>query len=86
MTSRKPLWTLIAALMLFVALASACGCGRTVLLPDDSPIRVGPGTTGKAYRLIEGEWRVSDRAIQYPEGWYVIPPRFVEPGELDGKK
>jgi len=82
MASLKPLWTLIAALTLLLALASVCACGRTVLLPDDSPLRVGPGTTGKAYQLIEGEWRVTERAIDYPEGWYVIPPRFVKPGEL----
>lgn len=72
----------IAALMLSLALASACGCGRTVLVPEDAPMRVGPGTTGKAYLLIDGEWTISSQRIAYPEGWYVVPPRFVHPEEF----
>lgn len=45
-------------------------------------MRVGPGTTGKAYLLIEDEWTISSQRIAYPEGWYVVPPRFVHPGEF----
>lgn len=82
MLNRRSPLTPIAALMLCLALASACGCGRTVIVPEDSPMRVGPGTTGKAYLLIEDEWTISSQRIAYPEGWYVVPPRFVHPGEF----
>lgn len=78
----SPTW-LIAAAALWSALGSGCGSGRTVLVADDSPIRVGPGTTGPAYQLIDGEWVLGSEPISYPEGWYVVPPRFVEPDDLE---
>ena len=82
MRSQRRLWTPIAALSACCALASGYGCGRTVLVSDDSPMRIGPGTTGKAYQLVEGEWRLGAERITYPEGWYVVPPRFVDPDDL----
>ena len=78
---RRP-WWLIAALTACGALASAYGCGRTVLVTDDSPIRIGPATTGRVYRLIEGDWVLSDDRVKLPEGWYAVPPRFVLPEDL----
>jgi len=73
-------------LMLLLASALACGCGRTVLVPEDAPIRIGPGTTGKAYLLIDGEWTISAEKIVYPEGWYAVPPRFVHPEDFLSKE
>lgn len=62
-----------------VALAFASGCGsRTVLVPESSPIRVGPGMTGRIYILNEDEWMLSDEPASVPEGWYLVPPSYVE--------
>ncbi len=64
-------------LMVFIALVIGCAPGRTVLVTDDSPLRIGPETTGQVYRLIDGDWVLSDDRVQLPEGWYAVPPRFV---------
>ena len=51
-------------------------------MADDSPVRIGPGTTGRVYRLVDGQWRLSPDRVTLPEGWYVIPPRFVRPADF----
>jgi len=84
MRSRASRWTPIAALAISIALAAGCGSGRTVLVAEDSPSRVGPNVSGPAYTLIDDEWTRTDGRIEYPEGWYVVPPRFVRPGEVGG--
>lgn len=61
-----------------LALAFASGCGRTVLVSEASPIRMGPRTTGRIYALVDGEWRLSNNEVTIPEGWYAVPPSFVE--------
>lgn len=66
-----------------VALTLMTGCQRPVLIPDDSPVRIGPGVTGRAYTLTGGDWRLTDRAVAYPEGWYVVPLRFVNRQEFE---
>jgi hypothetical protein len=75
---------LIAIALLSIGLASGCAGGRTVLVADDSPVRIGPGTTGTVYHLVDSEWRLSPDRVTLPEGWYVIPPRFVHPGDFEG--
>ena len=55
------------------------GCSRTVLVPESSPIRIGKDCRSKVYTLIEGEWIESANTVQIPEGWYCVPPSFVEP-------
>lgn len=69
-------------LLCWLGLVSGCASGRTVLVADDSPIRIGPDVTGRVYVLTDGAWRLSAERLQLPEGWYCIPPRFVESGEL----
>jgi len=69
-------------LTLFVASAIGCASGRTVLVTDDSPVRIGPKTTGHVYCMIDGDWVLSDDRVQLPEGWYAMPPRFVHPEDL----
>lgn len=59
------------------ALASASGCERTALVGESSPMRVGPRVKGRVYLFLDGEWRVG-APIDYPEGWYLVPPSFVE--------
>lgn len=73
----------IVMLTLCAALATACAPGRTVLISDDAPVRIGPETTGRIYTLIDGEWVLSDTPVQLPEGWYAVPPRFVRPEDFD---
>ena len=83
MRRRRRHWRRIAIALLSIALASGCAPGRTVLVTDDSPVRIGPGTTGTVYRLIDGRWRLSPDRVTLPEGWYVVPPRFVHPEDFE---
>ena len=68
-----------------LALASASGCGgnRVVFVPDQAPVRTGPGIKGRVWTLEGDQWRLSDSAVQIPEGMYLVSPRWVE--ETDGK-
>jgi hypothetical protein len=67
-----------ALLCLGLALAFASGCGRTVLVPESSPVRIGPDVQSRVYTLQGGEWMLSDNKVALPEGWYCVPPSFVE--------
>lgn len=69
-------WTAIGLAAL--ALASASGCARTVLVNEGSPVRIGPKTEARVYALIDGEWTLSENVLNIPEGWYLVPPSFVE--------
>lgn len=60
------------------AAISAIGCARTVLVPEGAPIRIGPATSGRVYTLDDGEWVLSGNRVSLPEGWYVVPPSFVD--------
>ena len=44
-------------------------------------MRVGPMVTGRVYHRLAGEWVLSQNAIAIPEGWYLVPPSFVEQEE-----
>jgi hypothetical protein len=69
---------LIATAFAAAVLAFASGCGsRTVFIPEDSPIRIGPRTQAKVYTLQSGEWVLSNNTVTIPEGWYCVPPSFV---------
>jgi hypothetical protein len=63
-----------------VVLAGACasGCTRTVLVSEGSPLRIGPDVVGRVYIRKDGGWELSDKRIVVPEGWYLVPPSFVE--------
>jgi hypothetical protein len=70
----------IAALFAALAVASATGCTRTILVPEASPIRLGPDARARVY-AVDPEtkaWRLSDHPVSIPEGWYCVPPSFVE--------
>jgi hypothetical protein len=54
------------------------GCSRVVLVTEASPIRIGPDCQAQVYTLIDGEWRLGDNRVVIPEGWYVVPPSFVD--------
>lgn len=59
-----------------LALLFASGCRQTVLVPDGSPMRSAK-LTGTVLQRIDGEW-VESGQVEIPEGWYLVPPRFVE--------
>ena len=56
----------------------ASGCTRTVLVPESSPIRIGPATRARIYAMTDGEWELGANCVEIPEGWYCVPPSFVE--------
>lgn len=73
-------WILTWAAIVFagLVLGFASGCSRTVLVPESSPIRIGPETRARVYALDGGEWVLSENRVEIPEGWYCVPPSFVE--------
>jgi len=73
-------WMLINGLIFFAALVLAflAGCNRAVFIPESSPIRMGPSVKGKVYLLLDGQWTLTDNQVQIPEGWYCVPPSFVQ--------
>lgn len=75
--ARAILW-LIASVCAVLVLASEFGCSRTVLVSEASPIRVGPDCASKVYTKTEDGWRLSDNKVTIPEGWYCVPPSYVE--------
>lgn len=66
------------ALCIALVLASVNGCTRAVLVSESSPIRTGPEVRGHVYVREPEGWRLSDNAVTIPEGWYCVPPSFVE--------
>jgi hypothetical protein len=78
--SRAAPWILTWTAVVFAALAiaSASGCARTVLVSEGSPVRIGPKATARVYALVAGEWELSENRVEIPEGWYLVPPSFVE--------
>lgn len=68
---------LLTVLSALVA-GSVAGCARPVLISEDAPIRIGPDTEGCVYILLDGEWTLTDEPVELPEGWYAVPPSFVD--------
>lgn len=74
------MWTVIVLAAGVLAFASGCG-SRAVFIPDQSPVRLGPGIKGRVWMLVDGQWTLSNNSIELPEGMYIVPPRFVEETE-----
>jgi hypothetical protein len=74
----RSMLTWIAIVSALLALASASGCGRTVLVKEGSPIRIGPDAKARVYVLVGGEWTLSNESIAVPEGWYLVSPEWVD--------
>ena len=72
--------TLIVILFAVLVLAFAIGCGssRTVFVPEESPMRTGPNSAIRVYHRVNGEWTLSNNRITVPEGWYLVPPSYVQ--------
>ena len=69
---------LLATCSSVAVLLFASGCTRVVLVPEQSPVRIGPCARARVYALVNGDWVVSDNAVRLEEGWYLVPPSFVE--------
>jgi hypothetical protein len=67
-----------AALCAASVAVSAIGCARTVLVNDEAPIRLGPNVRGRVYVFNGKDWELSMNSIALPEGFYLVPPRFVD--------
>ena len=74
----RSMLTLTALISSLLQIGFACGCGRTVLVSEASPIRIGPDAKIRVYTLQDGEWKLSPNAVTVSEGWYCVPPSFVE--------
>ena len=76
------LWIVLASSALVIASATGCG-SRTILVSESSVLRVAPSVRGYAYLwdAEAKEWRIGGTMITYPEGWYLVPPSFVEQDE-----
>jgi len=77
-------WILLLTAVCLAALvvASLSGCAaRTVLVPEAAPIRIGPDVRARVYVRVDGEWILGDNRVAVPEGWYAVPPSFVESAE-----
>lgn len=74
------LWMVIKIPICLVVLAGAFagGCSRAVLVPESSPVRIGPETRARIYVMTEDTWELSDNCVKIPEGWYCVPPSYVE--------
>jgi len=71
--------TVILLCLTALALGCASGCAaRTVFVPDESPMRLGPNAKARVYHRVGGEWTLSSNAIELPEGWYIVPSRYVK--------
>jgi hypothetical protein len=62
----------------FVSTCAFVGCSRVVLVTEASPIRIGPDCRTQVYTLIDGEWRLGDNRVVIPEGWWVVPPSYID--------
>lgn len=70
--------TLIMLASAVLLVAFGFGCSRTVLVRESDPVRTGPSFKGRIYSMVENEWRLSQTEIEIPEGWYLVPPSYVE--------
>ena len=69
-------WIVLAS-----AFLSGCVASRTIFVPEDSPMRLGPHNEVRVYTYENGEWVLSNNRIKIPEGWYIVPPSFVKEEE-----
>ena len=76
LTRSPKFWQRLA--LAFVSIFVCVGCSRVVLVTEASPIRIGPDCRVQVYTLIDGEWRLGDNRVAIPEGWYCVPPSFVD--------
>ena len=77
-TARPSRLGVIRASIAGLAVACASGCLRPVLIEETDPVRLGPGVKARLYVMIDGTWTLTEMRAEVPEGWYLVPPSFVE--------
>jgi len=77
----KPILIAILFAVLVLAFASGCGNNRTVFVPEDSPMRLGPDVRARVWVRVDGTWVLSGNQVGLPEGWYIVPSSYVEEEE-----
>lgn len=81
LSDRLAPWILFLTALFLAGLVIGClgGCAaRTVLVPEAAPVRVGPDVRARVYVRVGGEWILSDNRVPIQEGWYLVPPSYVE--------
>lgn len=77
----RSMLTMILILCVVQVTASLLGCGnnRTIFVPEDSPMRLGPSTRARVWTRVAGEkdWVLSSNSVPLPEGWYIVPSSYV---------
>ena len=68
------MWTALVCFSLQAI--SGSGCGKTVLVRRDSPMRIAEPC--RVYTLEAGEWVESPNRVD-ARGWYLVPPEMVDP-------
>lgn len=76
--------TWIGIVFVALGLVSLFGCTRTVLVREGSPLRIGPNNATHVYARVDGEWQLSPNKVEIPEGWYLVPPSYVDGDPLPG--
>ena len=76
LTKNQRFWRKLA--LGFASIFVCVGCSRVVLVTEASPIRIGPKCETQIYTLINGEWKLGDNRVTIPEGWYAVPPSYVD--------
>ncbi len=71
------MWIAIGFVVLALAFGSGCG-RRAVMIPEGAILRTGSDARIKVWYLVDGEWTESEHVVPVPEGWYLVPPSFVE--------
>lgn len=78
--------SLTARLCAGLAIVCAIGCGgnnRTIFVPEESPMRTGPGAKMRVWTRPKGsaEWVLSGNEVPLPEGMYIVSPSWVAPDD-----
>ena len=68
----------LCLVVLVGVLVTGCVASRTIFVPEESPMRVGPRNEMLVYTFENGQWVLSSNKIKVPEGWYLVPPSFVK--------
>lgn len=73
------LLTAMFFVVLVIASASGCGNNRTIFVPEDSPMRLGPDVRARVWVRVDGskEWVLSGNTVPLPEGYWIVPTSYV---------
>ena len=76
------LWIVLCSSAMVIAFATGC-TNKKIVAHESAVLRVAPDVRGYAY-LWDAEtnaWKMSSKMITYPQGWYLVPPAYIEEEE-----